>query len=75
MAIPDPESPIGLSSLITPPSFSGLANAQQCVMRVQVFLSMGQDRVSREEDWELLDQRVYMVTTTQELRQSTINFL
>ena len=44
-------------------------------MRLQVFLAMGQDRISKEEDRELLYQRVYVVTTTQELCHITINYV
>ena len=36
---------------------------------------MGQDRISKEEDRELLYQRVYVVTTTQELCHITINYV
>ena len=36
---------------------------------------MGQDRLSKEEATELLDQRVYVLTSTQELRHSTRNFV
>ena len=36
---------------------------------------MGQDRLSKEEMTELLDQRVHMLTLTQELRHSTRNFV
>ena len=34
---------------------------------------MGQDRLSKEEVTELLDQRVHVLTSTQELRHSTCN--
>ena len=37
-------------------------------MRIQVLLSMGQDRLSKEEATELLDQRVHVIASTQELR-------
>ena len=36
---------------------------------------MGQDRLSKEEATELLDQRVHVLTSTQELRHSTRNFV
>ena len=36
---------------------------------------MGQDRLSKEEMTELLDQRVHMLTLTQELSHSTRNFV
>ena len=36
---------------------------------------MGQDRLSKEEATELLDQRVHVFTLTQELRHSTRNFV
>ena len=44
-------------------------------MRIQVLLSMGQDRLSKEEATEILDQRVHVLTSTQELRHSTQNFV
>ena len=44
-------------------------------MQVQVLLAMGKDCLSKEEARELLDQQVHMVTTTQELRHITINFM
>ena len=37
-------------------------------MRVQVLIAMGQDQLSKDELGNLLDQRVHMVATTQELR-------
>ena len=40
-------------------------------MQVQVLLAMVQDRIPKDEAGELLDQRVNMGTTTQELRHST----
>ena len=43
-------------------------------MRIQVLLSMGHDSLSKEEAGELLDQRVHVLTSTQELRHSTRNF-
>ena len=55
MVIPDPDVPTGLSPLLTPPSSAGPANAQQRTMRIQVLLSMGQDRLSKEEATEILD--------------------
>ena len=42
-------------------------------MRVQVLLTIVQDRISKEEVGDLLDQRVQVVATTQELRHSTQN--
>ena len=75
MAIPDPDAPTGLSSLITPTSSTGTANSQQCAMCIQVLLSMGQDCLSKEEATELLDQRFHVLTSTQELRHSTRNFV
>ena len=44
-------------------------------MRIQVLLYMGQDRLSKEEATEILDQRVHVLTSTQELRHSMRNFL
>ena len=44
-------------------------------MRIQVLLSMGQDRLSKEEAGDLLDQRVHVLTSTQDLRHSTRNFV
>ena len=71
----DPDTPTGLSPLLTPPYSAGPANAQQRAMRIQVLLSMGQDFLSKEEAGELLDQRVNVLTSTQELRHSTQNFV
>ena len=75
LAIPDPDVPTGLSPLLTPPSYAGPANSQQCAMRIQVLLSMGQDRLSKEEANEIMDQRVHVLTSTQELHYSTRNFV
>ena len=44
-------------------------------MRIQVLLSMVQDRLSKEESTKLLDQRVHVLTLTQELRHSTCNLV
>ena len=44
-------------------------------MRIQVLLSMGQDRLSKEEADDLLDQRVHVLTSNQELHHSTRNFV
>ena len=68
---PNPDTPTGMSPLITPPASAGPANAHQCAMRVQVLLEMGQYHLSREEARELLDQWVHIVTTAQDLRHST----
>ena len=75
LAIPDPDVPTGLSPLLIPPSSAGPANAQQRAIRIQVLLSMVQDCISKEEAGELLYQRVHFLTSTQELRHSTRNFL
>ena len=52
-----------------------MENSQQLAMRIQVLLSMGQDRVSKEETTELLGQRVHVLTSTQDLRHLTRNFV
>ena len=44
-------------------------------MRVQVLLTMGQDRLSKDKAGELLDQHVHVVKTNQELCHSTRNFV
>ena len=44
-------------------------------MRIEVLLSMGQDCLSKEEVKELLDQRVQVLTSTQELRHLTRKFV
>ena len=44
-------------------------------MRIKFLLSMGQDHLSKEEATDLLDQRVHVLTSTQELRHSTRNFV
>ena len=49
LAIPDPDAPTVLLPLLTPPYSAGPANAQQRAMRIQVLLSMRQDRLSKEE--------------------------
>ena len=73
LVITDPYAPTGLSPLLTPPSSASTANSQQRAMRIQVLLSMGQDCLSKEEEGELLDHRVHVLTSTQELRHSTRN--
>ena len=75
LAISDTDAPTGLSPLLTPPSSAGPENAQQRAMRIQVLLSMVQDRLSKEEATELLDQRFHVLMLTQELRHSTRNFV
>ena len=75
MVIPDPDVPTGLSPLLTPPYYAGPANTQQRAMRIQVLLSMGKDFLFKEEATELLYQRVHVLTSTQELRHSTRNFV
>ena len=65
LATPDPDAPTGLSLLLTPPSFAGPANAEQRSMCIPVLLSMGQDRLSKEEEGEILDQRVHVLRCTQ----------
>ena len=44
-------------------------------MLIQVLVAMGQDRLFKEDAGEMLDQRVHMVTTTQDIRHSIRNFL
>ena len=75
LVITDPYAPTGLSPLLTPPSSAGPGNAQQQAMRIQVLLLMGQDCLSKEEEGELLDHRVHIFTSTQDLRHSTRNFV
>ena len=65
----------GLSPFLTPSSYAGPVNAQQRAMQIKVFLSMGQDRLSKEEAVELLDQRVHVLTSTQDLHHPTRNFV
>ena len=36
-------------------------------MIIQILLAMGQDRISKEESGKLLDQRVHMVATNQDI--------
>ena len=50
-------------------------NAQQQEMRIQVILSMVQDRLLKEEAGDLLDQSFHVLTSTEELRHSTRNFV
>ena len=75
LAIPDPDAPTVFSPLLTPPYSSGPANAHQRAMRIQFLLSMGQDRLFKEEAGKLLDQRVHVVTSTQEMRHLTRKFV
>ena len=44
-------------------------------MHIQVLLSMGKDCLSKEEATDLLDQRVHVLTSNQELRHLTRNFV
>ena len=44
-------------------------------MCIQVLLSMGQDHLSKEEATKLLDQRVHVLTSIQELRHYTPTFV
>ena len=75
LVITDPETPTGLLPLLTPPPSAGPATAQKQAMRIQFLLSMGQDYLTKEESGELLDQRVHVLTSTQELRNSTSHFV
>ena len=75
LAIPEPDVPTGILSLLTPPYSAGTANSQQRAMRIQVLLSIGKDLLSKEEAVELLDQRVHVLASTQELRHSTRKFV
>ena len=75
LVIPDTDASTGLFPLLTPPSSAGPTNAQQRVVRIKLLLSMGQDRLSKEEAGKLLGQRVHILTSTQELRHSTRNFV
>ena len=73
--IPYPDAPTGLSPLLTPPSSAGPANVQKRAMQIKLILSMGKYRLYKEESDELLDQRVHVLTSTQELRHLTRNFV
>ena len=75
LAIPDPDAPTVLSPLLTPPYSTVHANAQQRAMQIQFLLSVVQDRLSKEESGGLLNQRVHVLTSTQELCHSTRNFV
>ena len=44
-------------------------------MCIQVLLSMGQDCLSKEEADEILYHRIHVLTSTQELRHLTRNFV
>ena len=44
-------------------------------MQVQELLAMVQERLSKDEAGNILDQRVHVVATTQELRHSTQNLV
>ena len=71
LTINDPDAHTVISPLLTTRSSSVPENSQQHVMRVQAFLTMGQDRMSKEEPRYLLDQWVHVVNTAQDLRNST----
>ena len=75
LAILDLDAPTGLSPLLTPPYSAGPANAQQRAIKIQVLLSMVQGSLSKEEAGKILDQRVHVLTSTQELRHSMRNFM
>ena len=75
LSIPDPDTPMGLSPLLTPPSSTGPANTHQKSMLIQVLLFMGHDSLSKEEAGEILDQRVHVLMSTQELRHLTRKFV
>ena len=75
LEIPDLGAPTGMSPLLTPPASSRPANSQHRSMRIQFLLVMGQYCLSKEEEGELLDQSVHVVTTTQDLRHGTRNFV
>ena len=47
LKIPDPDTPTGISPLLTPPYSTGPENSQQRTIRIQVLLSMGQDCLSK----------------------------
>lgn len=49
LAILDPDAPIGLPPLLTPPASAGLADVRQHVMRFQVLLVMVKDLLTKEE--------------------------
>ena len=73
LVISDPDAPTGLSPLLAPPYSAGPTNSQQRAMRIQVLLSMGKDRLSKEEAGDILDQRFHVLTSTQKLCHSTQN--
>ena len=55
LVIPDPDTPTGLSPLLTPPSSAGPSNNQRRAMHIQDLLSMRHYCLSKEEATELLD--------------------
>ena len=69
------DAPTGLLPLLTSPSSVGPANAHHQAMRIQLILLMEQDRLSKEEAGELLDQRVHVLASTQDLRHLMRNFV
>ena len=44
LVIPDPDAPTRLSALLKPPPSAGPVNSQKQAMRIQVLLSLGQNR-------------------------------
>ena len=73
--IPDSDVPTRLSPLLTLLSSAGSKNPQHRVTKIQIILAMLQDIMSKEEAGELLDQRVHIVTSTQEVRNYSKHFV
>ena len=73
--IPDPDAEKELSPHLTPLLSAGTDISQKGAMRIQVLLLMVQDHLFKEEEGELLEQRVHVVNISQELRHGKKNFV
>ena len=73
--IPDPDAEKELSPHLTPLLSAGTDISQKGAMRIQVLLLMVQYHLFKEEEGELLEQRVHVVNISQELRHGKKNFV
>ena len=71
LEIPDLDASTILLPLLTTTYSTVPANTQQRAIRIQVLLSIGQDLLSKKEVGKLLDKRVHILASTQDLRNST----
>ena len=64
LAIPKPDVPTGISTLLNPQYSAGPVKSHQRAMRIKVLLSMGHDHLSKEKAGEILDQRFHILAST-----------